>query len=121
MPTMVKFDMHKCRLRCVYEDNPRLIQVRRKIVFDDSVIVVLLDESELYMKEDVVYLLLQWKPGGGVIYSLGLNSTEKILTKGSGHPFVNVKRPVAIFLSDGGNNGGEDPLLLCGQNEKNRG
>ncbi|XP_057849503.2 uncharacterized protein LOC131060344 [Cryptomeria japonica] len=115
-PSMIKFDTHKCRLGCVYEDILWFIRLRLKTVSDDSVSVVLFDESATVaiemedMKESIVDHLLQRKPGGGAIYSSGLDAVEKILIKGSQQPSVNVKMPVVIFLSDGANNGGENPL-----------
>ncbi|GLJ33820.1 hypothetical protein SUGI_0679970 [Cryptomeria japonica] len=121
VPTMVKFDAHKYRLGCVYEDILRFMAVRLKTVSDDSMSVVLFDESAIVaiemedMKESVVDRLLPYRPGAATTYSSGLDAAEKILIKGSRHPSVSVKNPVAIFLSDGGNNGGGDPLYYVGR------
>ncbi|KAH9289235.1 hypothetical protein KI387_033352, partial [Taxus chinensis] len=115
-PTMAKFSNHNSRLGCVYEAILRFIQARLRTVSDDSVSVVLFDDTATMavemgdMEEGVVDRLLQHYPCGGTTYSAGLDGAEKILMKGARHHTVDVKKPVVVFLSDGGNNGGGDPL-----------
>ncbi|GLJ34377.1 hypothetical protein SUGI_0691170 [Cryptomeria japonica] len=100
----------------VYEAILRFIQVRLRSVSDDSVSVVLFDTSASValemedLEEGVVDRLLPYYTGGATTYSSGLDAVEKLLMRGTQHHSVNVKKPVVIFLSDGGNNGGGDPL-----------
>ena len=53
--------------------------------------------------------ILQYVAAGGTNYSYGMKLAEEIIDQGSSHPDV-VKNPMVIFLSDGGNNDGGDPL-----------
>ena len=62
------------------------------------------------MKEDIVHRNLQYVAAGGTNYSSSLKLAEEIIYWGSSHPDVVKKRPMVIFLSDGGNNDGGDPL-----------
>ncbi|XP_059065183.1 uncharacterized protein LOC131038022 isoform X2 [Cryptomeria japonica] len=116
IPTMAKFSNHNCRLGCVYEVIVRFMKVRLGTISGDSVSVVLFDDIadvavEMEdMKEYVVDLLLHFYACGGTAYSTGLDAAENILTKAARHQSVKMKIPVVIFLSDGGNWGGVDPL-----------
>lgn len=115
IPTLAKFNNHRCRLGCVYEAILRFIQVRLRTISYDSVSVVLFDKRadvavEMEdMQEAVVDRLLPYYTGKGTAYSSGLDAAEKIMMKGAKHHSVNVKKPVVIFLSDGGNLRGMDP------------
>ena len=62
------------------------------------------------MKEYIVDRLLQYVVASRTNYSSGLKLEEEIIYRGSNHPNVVKKKPTVIFLSDGGNNDGGDPL-----------
>eukprot|EP01018_Ginkgo_biloba_P017610 Gb_37646 [translate_table: standard] len=116
-PTMSKFvASYNCRLGCVYEAILRFITARLRTFSDDSVSVVLFDCSAVVavqiqdMTEGVVDQLLQYHADGGTTYSSGLYLAEKVMIKASTDPTTDMKRPFVVFLSDGGNNGGEDPV-----------
>lgn len=116
-PTMAKFTRrHNCRLGCVYEAIVRFITTRRRTTHDDSVSVVLFDKTAILalemqeMKEDIVDRLVQYVTKTGTSYSSGLKSAEEVIYRGSNDPVVHKKKPTVIFLSDGGNNDGTDPL-----------
>ncbi|GLJ50229.1 hypothetical protein SUGI_1069210 [Cryptomeria japonica] len=117
-PTLAMFNNHSCRLGCVYEAIMRFIQVRLRTISDDSVFVVLFDASAKVavemedMQEGVVNHLLQYFPGRGTNYSSTLDAVEILLIKGTRHHSVNIKNPVVIFLSDGGNYRGRDPYVV---------
>ncbi|GLJ34388.1 hypothetical protein SUGI_0691360 [Cryptomeria japonica] len=115
-PTMAKFNNHDCRLGCVYEAILRFIQARLRTVCEDSISVVLFDTSARVavgiqdMEEVVVDLLLQYRASGGTTYSSGLDAAQKLMMKATRDLKEDMKTPVVIFLSDGENNGGEDPV-----------
>ncbi|GLJ34384.1 hypothetical protein SUGI_0691260 [Cryptomeria japonica] len=115
-PTMTKFNSHNCRLGCVYEAILRFIQARLRIVCDDSISIILFDRSATVaveiqdMEEGAVDSLLQYPAAGQTTYSSGLDAAQKLMMKASRNPKVDMKKPVVIFLSDGENNGGEDPV-----------
>ena len=62
------------------------------------------------MKEDIVDKILQYIVVGGTNYSSSLKLEKEISYLGSSHLDVVKKKPMVIFLSDGGNNDGGDPL-----------
>ncbi|KAH9308122.1 hypothetical protein KI387_036033, partial [Taxus chinensis] len=113
---MAKFNNHNSRLGCVYEAILRFIQACLRTVSDDSISMVLCDVSATVavemenVEEGVVDRLIQHFPGGGTTYSAGLDSAEKKLIKRARNPTFDVKKPVVIFVSDGGNNDRGDPL-----------
>ncbi|XP_057831411.1 uncharacterized protein LOC131042113 [Cryptomeria japonica] len=115
-PTMEMFDEHNSRLGCVYEAILTFIGIRLTTVPDDSVSVVLFNRSPTIavemqdMEESVVESLLQYAPSGSTNFSSGLECAEKILIKAQGDPILNMKIPVVIFLSDGGNNARRNPV-----------
>ncbi|XP_057849508.2 uncharacterized protein LOC131060346 [Cryptomeria japonica] len=115
-PTMTKFNSHNCRLGCVYESILRFIQVRHRTISSDSVSVVMFDTSANValqiedMKEAVVDRLLLYHPDGDTVYSKGLDIAEKILMKAAQNQSLKMKIPVVIFLSDGENKTGDDPV-----------
>ena len=61
------------------------------------------------MKKDIVDRILQYVAAGGTNYSFGMKLVEEIIDRGSSHRDV-VMKPKVIFLIDGGNNDGGDPL-----------
>ncbi|GLJ12793.1 hypothetical protein SUGI_0197940 [Cryptomeria japonica] len=105
-------------LGCVYEAIVRFIVTRQATTSDDSVSVVLFDTTAVLalemkeMKEDIVDYLLQYRACGGTSYSSGLLLAEDAIIRGSKDPNVEKKKPTVIFLSDGGNNDGQDPVHL---------
>ena len=116
-PTMAKFTpRHNCRLGCVYEAIVRFIATRRRTTGDDSLSVVLFDNTAILalemqeMKEDIVDRLLQYVATGGTSYSSGLKQAEEVICRGSNNPDMDKKKPTIIFLSDGGNNDRKDPV-----------
>ena len=70
------------------------------VLFDNTTILSLEMQE---MKEDIVDRHIQYVAVGGTNYSSGLKLAEEIIYRGSSHPDV-VKKPMVIFLSDGGNN-----------------
>ncbi|KAH9320477.1 hypothetical protein KI387_015116 [Taxus chinensis] len=118
-PTMSKFlPRHNCRLGCVYEAIVRFIVTRRRTTSDDSLSVTLFDNKAVLalkmqeMKEDIVDNLLQYHASGGTSYSSGLQLAENVIMCGSKDLQVEKKRPTVIFLSDGGNDDGKDPVHM---------
>jgi uncharacterized protein YegL len=116
-PTLSMFSpSHDFRLGCVFEAIIRFIRTRLRTVSDDSVSVVLFDCSSVIaiemkeMREEVVNSLLAYDADGGTTYSSGLELAERVMIKASNDPTTDHKRPMIVFLSDGGNNGGGDPL-----------
>lgn len=115
---------HNCRLGCVYESIDRFIKTRLRTSSDDSVSVVLFDDTATLalerqeMKEDIVDGLLQYDAGGPTSYSSGLTMAEEVICRGSNDPNVEKKKPIIIFLSDGGNNDGQDPLFFVNKLKK---
>ncbi|KAH9289231.1 hypothetical protein KI387_033348 [Taxus chinensis] len=116
-PTMAMFYNHDCRLGCVYEAILRFIQARLRTVCEDYISVVLFDNAATIaveiqaMQEGVINCLLQYCADGVTTYSSGLDAAEKLMMKAARDPDVDMKKPVVIFLSDGENNGGTDPLV----------
>ncbi|KAH7282154.1 hypothetical protein KP509_35G015200 [Ceratopteris richardii] len=120
VPTMAMF--HRSRLGCVYEAVLRFIRMRMQATahsglhVEDTISVVLFDTvGELCVQsvpiaESVVDNLLVYEADGATTYSSGLEKAERILDDSLGNPQLNSKAPVIIFLSDGGNNGGIDPV-----------
>lgn len=116
VPSMAKFRSN--RLGCVYESILRFIRVRLARIIQDHVSVVLFDDVPLTaidsepIAESLVDRLVPHFARGGTTYSCGLRAAEEILARSATNPIVQKKSPVVIFLSDGGNNGGEDPIHL---------
>ena len=77
------------------------------VLFDNTTILALEMQE---MKEDIVDRPLQYVAAGGTNYSSSLKLEEEIIYQGSSHLDVVKKNPTVIFLSDGGNNDGGDPL-----------
>lgn len=116
VPTMPKFTRN--RLGCVYESILRFIRVRQARIIQDHVSVVLFDNVPLTaiesepIAETLADRLVHHFARGGTTYSCGLRAAEEILTRSSTNLVMQKKSPVVIFLSDGGNNGGENPVHL---------
>ncbi|GLJ34396.1 hypothetical protein SUGI_0691530 [Cryptomeria japonica] len=123
--TYVTVDGH--RFACRHSANVphhaifTFIGIRLTTVPDDSVSVVLFNQSATIavqmqdMEESVVECLLPYNPSGSTNFSSGLECGENILIKSKGD--VNMKIPVVVFLSDGGNNGRRNPVD-CVENMK---
>eukprot|EP01018_Ginkgo_biloba_P007841 Gb_06198 [translate_table: standard] len=116
-PTMSKFVAgNNCRLGCVYEAIVRFIRRRLRTPCYDSLSVVLFDNTAILalemqeIKESVVDSLVIYTADGGTSYSYGLKLAEEVIVRGSKDPNVGKKKPTVIFLSDGGNNDGTDPM-----------
>ncbi|KAH7282158.1 hypothetical protein KP509_35G015400 [Ceratopteris richardii] len=120
VPTMAMFQSD--RLGCVFEAVLRFIRMRMQATtssgfhVEDTVSVVLFDTvGQLCVhtkpiSESVVHNLLHYQAAGGTTYSSGLEVAGRILGESRGNPQLDGKAPVIIFLSDGGNNGGTDPV-----------
>jgi len=85
-PTMAKFiSRHNCRLGCVYEAIVRFITTRHRNSSDDSLSVVLFDNTTIVslemqeMKEDRVDSLIQYVTVGGTNYSCGMKLGEEAI------------------------------------------
>lgn len=115
---------HNCRLGCVYESIDRFIKTRLRNSCDDSVSVVLFDDTTTLalerqeMKEDIVDCLFQYDAQGLTSYSSGLTMAEEVIFQGSNDPNVEKKKPIINFLSAGGNNDGKDPLFFVNKLKK---
>jgi hypothetical protein len=130
-PTMAKFinSGHQNRLGCVFEAVLRFIKIRLQASnqgqVKDTMSVVLFDYVGLVgakleeISESVVDELLVYMASGGTTYSAGLQAVEGILLESNGVQEIETKWPVVIFLSDGGNNGGTDPLYLVQRMRQN--
>ena len=130
-PSMAKFQQsgHADRLGCVFEAVLRFIKTRLQVSnqgqVKDTVSVVLFDTVGYVgvkleeMSEGVVDKLLGYMASGGTTYSAGLNAVDGVLAESNGMEEVVRKSPVVIFLSDGGNNGGTDPLYLVQKMRQN--
>lgn len=127
-PSMAKLVAggHANRLGCVMEAMMRFIKMRLQATSGssqgaDSVSVVLFDNSAVTaarleeMKEGVVETILKYRADGGTTYSSGLQAAEQVLRESRNAAEVQKKCPVVIFLSDGGNGGGVDPVYLVGR------
>ncbi|KAH7282152.1 hypothetical protein KP509_35G015000 [Ceratopteris richardii] len=120
VPTMAMFDTN--RLGCVYEAVLRFIRMRMRAVasnglhVEDTISVVLFDTvghlcvHTRPIAELLVDDLLIYQADGGTIYSSGLQLAGRILGESRANRQLDSKAPVIIFLSDGGNNGGTDPV-----------
>ncbi|CAM6093207.1 unnamed protein product [Calypogeia fissa] len=116
-PGMTKFlSQHANRLGCVYEAILRFIRTRLSSVQEDIASVILFNHtantviSLQAMEESLVDNLLGHYADGSTTYSSGLQHAEHILSLATTDARLSRKSPVIIFLSDGGNNGGSDPL-----------
>ncbi|KAL3699205.1 hypothetical protein R1sor_017227 [Riccia sorocarpa] len=113
-PTMTKFSGD--RLGCVYEAITRFIRTRHMTIQEDVVSVVLFNGQAQTavqletLREDIVDKLLGYSADGCTTYSSGLSEAEKILKISAQDAVLSSKCPTIVFLSDGGNNGGTDPL-----------
>ncbi|EFJ31667.1 hypothetical protein SELMODRAFT_408444 [Selaginella moellendorffii] len=111
-PRMASFP--PSRLGCVYEAMVRFIRTRQAAGIRDFMSVVLFESSaviameKVAMAESQVYALLGHDSSGGTVYSAGLQLAEEILGRSAG----DAKAPAIIFLSDGGNAGGSDPVAF---------
>lgn len=117
VPTLAKFTArHRNRLGCVYESILRFIRTRQARIIQDYVSIVVFDTrattavDSVPISEALVDQLLPHGDGGGTTYSCGLRAAEEILVRSALNPVTQQKSPVVIFLSDGGNNGGENPV-----------
>lgn len=123
-PSLVKFSTyHDNRLGCVYEAILRFIKTRMLSTLQDLVSVVLFDNSASVafegqaIAETLVNQLLAYQIAGGTVYSAGLEAAASILNRSLQDPEMQKKTPVMVFLSDGGNLGGSDPIA-CVRNMK---
>ncbi|KAL3698230.1 hypothetical protein R1sor_012306 [Riccia sorocarpa] len=113
-PSMVNFSSN--RLGCVYEAITRFIRTRSATMQEDVVSVILFHTSAQTvvqleaLRESIVDKLRKHGATGATIYSSGLLEAEKILKLSVQDVSLAPKSPTIIFLSDGGNNGGKDPL-----------
>jgi Mg-chelatase subunit ChlD len=118
-PTLVKFSQsHANRLGSVYDAIVRFIRTRLAAGLKDSMSVVLFDTTATTafecqdMAENLTDQLLQYHPSGGTTYSCGIAEAEALLSRASKIQAIQRKSPTVIFLSDGENFGGSNPVQL---------
>ncbi|XP_024541946.1 uncharacterized protein LOC112350273 [Selaginella moellendorffii] len=121
-PKMVKFPEN--RLGCVFEAMVRFIRTRIAANLQDVMSVVLFDDhgqiamEREHMSEPQVDKLLTFEDAGGTVYSSGIARVEEILVRSVSDPAVAGKSPAVVFLSDGDNYGGLDPVHCVNQLKK---
>ncbi|KAH7290546.1 hypothetical protein KP509_30G053200 [Ceratopteris richardii] len=109
------------RLGCVYESLLGFITLRLQDLSCgslgeiDTISVVLFASNahiQVELKPISVSVIddLPRQGAGNTTYSSGLEKAESILNRSSRKPEIHSKTPVIIFLSDGENNGGIDPV-----------
>ncbi|MCO5596633.1 hypothetical protein L7F22_050700 [Adiantum nelumboides] len=124
-PALVKFaaeKRHNNKLGCVFEAILRFVKTRMRATLamqvKDSISVVLFDDNghvavnQNDISEEVVDQLLHYRADGGTRYSSGLKEVVQLLAELKVDPELHRKAPVVIFLSDGENLAGSNPVYM---------